>query len=225
MERFDFAFSGVGLLLQLAALLLVAGSVARNALRMRVILAAAAGAALIGFIIMGEPVGGAWAAMLMLVNLLQIYILRARDRRIGFSDEEKAMYDRSLNTLSVAQAHHLLEQGLWISGSPGEVLTREGEPVSHLFYLSSGGARVLSGGKEIASFSAPGFVGEATVINRSGATGTVVLAEESRFWCVTADALRRFLREEPELKVVLENAFAGALGEKLKLTNQRLAGE
>ena len=89
--------------------------------------------------------------------------------------------------------------------------------------LSEGSARVLSGGKEIAQFSAPGFVGEATVLSKSGATGTVVLAENSRFWCVTGDALRRFLREEPELQLVLENAFASALSEKLKLTNKTIA--
>ena len=41
---------------------------------------------------------------------------------------------------------YLIDQGLWLTGTKGDVLTREGEPVDHLYYLADGEARVMSAG-------------------------------------------------------------------------------
>lgn len=217
------AFSYGGLILQVAALLLLAATLANTLLRLRIGIAVAGAAGMIAFAIGGEPVGALWAGLLALVSVGQILLVRSRENRVRFSEEERVLAESGLPRFSRTQARHFIDQGMWINGKPGEVLTREGEPVSHLFFLAVGSARVINGAVEIATFAAPGFLGEITVLSRDGATGTVVLAEDSRFWCISADALRRLIAGDAELGTLLENSFAGAVSDKLRLSNRMRA--
>lgn len=162
------------------------------------------------------------AAALALINLLQIALTVPAVRRTPMSDEEQIFADASFASLPRGAVRQLFDQGLWISGKAGEMLIREGEPASHLFYLSRGEASVLSDGHELAT-SGPGhFFGEITVLNREPASASVTLRTDARFWCIAADTLKSFIAANPEYKHVLEAAFAGDLRDKLRLTNRRL---
>jgi CRP-like cAMP-binding protein len=162
------------------------------------------------------------AGALALINLLQLAFSVPSARRAPMSEEEMIFADASFASLPRGAVRQLFDQGLWISGKAGEMLIREGEPASHLFYLSQGEASVLSNGHELAT-SGPGhFFGEITVLNREPASASVVLRTDARFWCIPADTLKRFVSANPEYKHVLEAAFAGDLRDKLRLTNQRL---
>ena len=164
------------------------------------------------------------AAALLLLNLGHLALLLLARQRARFSEEEERMVAHGLAGLDRAQARHLLDQGMWIDGKPGEVLTRENQPVSHLFYLSAGAAQVTNGGRWIATVGAPTFFGEITVLDESGATATVTLEGEGRFWCVPAGELRLFLRENPALRGALENCFIGTLTQKLRAANRVIGG-
>jgi len=61
------------------------------------------------------------------------------------------------------------------------------------------------------------------VLSGAPATATVRLAAKSRFWCIEADVLTRFLAANPGLRPALESAFVGDIAEKLRLANQQLA--
>jgi hypothetical protein len=164
--------------------------------------------------------GGAGA--LALINLLQLAFTVPAARRTPMSEEEQIFADGSFASLPRGAIRQLFDQGLWISGKAGEALIREGEPASHLFYLSQGEASVLSGGHELATCGPGHFFGEITVLNREPASASVALRIDSRFWCIAADTLKRFISANPEYKHILEAAFAGDLRDKLRLTNQRL---
>lgn len=219
------AFGSGGLMIQAAALLLLLTvALARSASHLRLGIAICALIVGLAFaVVIGDPVSAVWAGVIAVTSLAIVLLARTRELRVRFSDEERIMAEQGLPRLARIKARHFIDQGLWIEGRRGEVLTREGEPVSHLFFLGAGRARILSGGVEIATFAGPGFIGEMTVLSQSGATGTVVLDQDTRFWCVSGDALRRLLAEEPELRVLLENSFASAVSEKLRLSNLLLA--
>lgn len=167
-------------------------------------------------------VAGAGAA-LAIANLLQLVLTMPAGRRVRLSVEEQALADANFSTLSRGALRQLLDQGLWIAGRAGEYLIREGEPASHLFYLSRGEAIISSGGRDVAT-SGPGhFFGELTVLDREPASASVRLGTDARFWCIAAETLKRFLAANPEIGPVLEAAFATDLRDKLRLSNRRLA--
>src|SRR3546814_11136290 len=80
----------------------------------------------------------------MLASLLVLGRRLAENARTRFTVEEEAMLAGVLSALPRSRARHLLDQGFWLSGRAGDVLTREEEAVTHLFYLGSGEARVMS---------------------------------------------------------------------------------
>jgi CRP-like cAMP-binding protein len=50
----------------------------------------------------------------------------------------------------------------------------------------------------------------------------VTLRTDTRFWCIAAETLKRFIDANPDFGHALEAAFAGDLRDKLRLANRRL---
>jgi CRP/FNR family cyclic AMP-dependent transcriptional regulator len=169
----------------------------------------------------GWIAGGSGA--LALINLLQLALTAPAARRATLNEEEQSFADAAFSNLPRGAVRQLLDQGLWISGRAGESLIREGEPASHLFYLSDGEVSIVSEGRNLATCGPGHFFGEITVLNREPASASVVLHSDARFWCIAADTLRRFIAANPEFRHALEAAFAGDLRDKLRLANQRIA--
>ncbi|MBU3076354.1 cyclic nucleotide-binding domain-containing protein [Sphingomonas quercus] len=170
-----------------------------------------------------RPIASGVATLLVIVNLIQLLLLFVRRDRVRMTAEEGHFAETALSRMSRTAAWQLLGQGLWIDGLAGETLIKEGERAPHLFYLSEGEATVLSGDQPVATCGAGHFLGEITALAGTPATATVRLATKSRFWCIEAEALNRFLAANPDLRPALESAFVGDIAEKLRLANQRLA--
>lgn len=203
--------------------LLIVTSLTRDVRAQRIGVAAAALAWLISAVQMHAWLAAGGAAVLLAINLLRYGLLVVGDRRVRFTEDEETMASGVLWRMARRDARHFLDQGTWISGKAGEVLTREGEPVSHLFYLAEGTASVRSGGRQVATCRPHHFVGEMTVLSKGAATATVTLDRPARFWCVSAEALRRVLDANPELYMPLEEGIAANLKEKLILANAEVA--
>lgn len=140
-----------------------------------------------------------------------------------FNDDEREMVE-ALPGLSKPAARHLIDQGVWLDAKPGDVLTRQGEPVGHLYYLASGSVHVASNGAPVGEAQAGGFIGEITVLTGAPATGTVTVDRPSRLWCAPAAPLRAYADSHDDVRRALEAAFRQALADKLVATNRRLAG-
>ncbi|WP_157217302.1 cyclic nucleotide-binding domain-containing protein [Flavisphingomonas formosensis] len=217
-------YSTAGLLTLLVYVLFIVATLQRNSFRLRIgLVVAAALAFFVALTGRKDYLLALLALTLVAVNLGQIALLMFGGRNIRFTAEEQEMVDSALPIMTPKQARHLLNQGLWISGRPGEVLIHEGERVQHLFYLSQGNARVTNGGQHIATCDPQTFIGEMTVLSGDPATGTVTLENIARFWCITAPALRRFLDENPDLQVALETGFSRDMRAKLVRANRALA--
>lgn len=158
--------------------------------------------------------------LVVIVAIVQVTSRLVADRRARFSPDEEAMLAGPLAGLSRARARHFLDQGLWLNGRSGEALTREGESAAHLYYLSSGKAEVVSGGRRV-GFCHPGqLIGEGTVLSPDAATATVTLSEASRFWCAPAKTLIDYLAANDDVRHVLEHGFTVSLREKLDAMNR-----
>src|SRR3546814_13278613 len=102
-----------------------------------------------------------------------------------------------LSALPRSRARHLLDQGFWLSGREGDVLTRAEAAVTHLFYLSSGEARVMSPGKRLGTCPAGALIGDVTVLSVDEATATVILEGHLCSCCAPLKALSPLLPSHP----------------------------
>ena len=125
--------------------------------------------------------------------------------------------------VSQNRARHLIDQGDWLSGKEGDVLTREGETAGHLYYLAEGEARVLSQGRQVGLCHAGDLIGELTVLSGEAASATVILNGPARFWCARAEALKPYVDTHDDIKRAVEHGFASALKTKLRASNRAIA--
>ncbi len=109
----------------------------------------------------------------------------------------------------------LIKLGAWKSLPAGTVLTREGEINTHMFFISTGRASVMSGGVKIADIAPRDFVGEVTYLSGEPASGTVVLKTPAHCLGIPNEALRRFVTRNEDIHAQLETALAMHLREKL----------
>ena len=161
---------------------------------------------------------------LMLINLgrLGVQIVAGRGAR-PLTAEEEALRAHGFADVPGAALRQLLDQGLWINAKAGEVLLHEGVVVSHLFYLSAGEVRITAAGRPIATSGAGHFFGELDVLAHTAAIATITLVGDGRFWCISAEALDRFLAANPRYRPTLELALASELRGKLRERSQQIA--
>jgi hypothetical protein len=163
-----------------------------------------------------------WWGVLLASCLLLLARRVYESNRIPFTVDEEAMLTGLLSGLSRPRARHLLDQGFWLSGREGDVLTREEEAVSHLFYLASGEAKVMSRGRHVGICRTGDVIGEVTVLTGDQASATVVLTGPARFWCAPATVLRPYLSAHDDVRRALEQGFTTSLRSKLRASNDRI---
>ncbi|HWV60442.1 MAG TPA: cyclic nucleotide-binding domain-containing protein [Sphingopyxis sp.] len=219
MTNFDSAWFLYG-----ALLLLLATSFVVRIDYARIGLAAAALLALPLTLFRGADLGYSLLVLAILaVNIGILARLWLRGTKVRFSAEEEGLRREYFNGLGTVAARDLIDQGHWISAKRGEVLIRENQAAPSLFYLAEGQAAVLRDGVEVGKLSGGALIGEATALDGSHATGTVVLGSNARLWFVPAAALRAYLTANPAIAGALHEGFARALRGKLASANTRIA--
>lgn len=210
-------------LVEFGYLLLVAAVLMRRPERFRLLVALAAFAWTAHALWIGDLIGAASAGAVMLACAALIARRLWEDARIAFAPDERAMLDRLFTELPKSRARHLIDQGLWLAGKAGDVLTREGEPVDHLYYLAEGEARVIALGSEVGLCRAGDLIGELTVLSGETASATVILNTPARFWCAPADDLRPYVDAHEDVRRAIEHGFATVLKSKLRASNRAIA--
>lgn len=162
-------------------------------------------------------------ALILVVAAVQAGSVLVANKAARFTHEEEDMLTGPLSGLGRAQARRLLDQGFWMEGRPGDVLTREGEQAAQLVYLSRGGADVHAHGHLVGKIGARQLIGEATVLGGAAATATVTLTAPSRFWCAQGHALNAYLAANPDARHALEHGFTISLRDKLEAMNRAAA--
>ena len=137
-----------------------------------------------------------------------------------FERHEQPLRRGLLAGMDRAKARTLIDQGLWIDASAGDVLTREGKPVTHLHWIAEGAAEVLVNDATTANLDAGALVGDANIFTEERATGTVRLTSDSKLWSIEAEALRAYADTHPDVRQILDHGFTRSLAEKLDAVNR-----
>ena len=216
-------FTPQALVLQLSYALLVAAVLAPRLHQVRLLIAFAALAGLVRALWAGDLVGAAWMGLLLAAAALLIGRRLWDDGNVRFTPEERAMIEGLFGALPTSRARHLIDQGMWLAGKEGDVLTREGEPVDHLYYLAQGEARVLSMDAQVGLCRPGDLIGELTVLSGESASATVILNGPARLWCAPADDLRPYVEAHEDIRRAIEHGFATVLKAKLRASNRTIA--
>jgi hypothetical protein len=209
---------------QLHWLLLFAAMLPARLVRVRIGVAAAAVAGILAYGLFDfRPAPLFWSVLLLLVNAVLLLQFMRGNASVRFSVDEEPMLKALLAGLPRARARHFLDQGLWLPGKPGETLIREGEAVTHLFYIAEGEAQVTSAGRPVARCGPGDLVGEVTVLSGDTASATVTLTSSTRMWCAPAQTLRLYLDAHHDVRHAVEQSFAAALRHKLRDMNRAVA--
>ena len=211
------------LVLELGYALLIVAVLMPRPHQIRLAVGAAALAGLGHAIWIRDRVSLVWMAILLAACLVMLVRRFWGNRSVRFTAEEQAMLDRLFTELPRSRARHLIDQGLWLSGREGDVLTREGEPVDHLYYLAEGEARVVSMGSQVGTCRPGDLIGELTVLSGEKASATVTLNTPARFWCARADDLRPYVEAHEDVRRAIEHGFATVLKAKLRASNRTIA--
>ena len=211
------------LVVELGFALLIAAVLARHLVHIRLLIAAA------GLVWLGHAmwvrdyVTAGWSAALAALALILVGRRLWEDTNVRFTADEKAMIERLFADLPTSRARHLLDQGVWLAGKEGDVLTREGEPVDRLYYLAQGEARVIVTGSQVGLCRPGDLIGELTVLSGETASATVILNGPARFWCAPADDLRPYVEAHEDIRRAIEHGFATVLKAKLRASNRTIA--
>ncbi len=214
-----------GGLLLIAALIVVAGGVMRGRQVLRSGLIIGGALAMLDALLAGRGLAALLvAAALVAVNALAL--LRLRGPRGGLDIDADAFYRRHLSQLSRGEARLLIEQGSFVDGRAGEVLTREGEPVDSLHFLVSGFAAVLVNNAIVGRIGPGDLIGEAALLGDGRASATVRLADDKcRLWFIDKPRLQAFLAVQPAIAAELNHATMAALQGKLERANRARADD
>ena len=186
-------FVHLHLLLHLAALVSVAALLFRDQIKLRAVLLVSIALAL------ANNYDGAdapdwedlfWNAVLFTINLVVLVQLVLDRTHIGLSVEERGLFD-AFGLLTPGEFRALARLASWHDAAGGELLTREGETPSSLYYVLSGGLTIAKGDRTI-TYGPGAFIGEIAFLQRGPASATVRLDAGSRYvaW-TTADLDRR----------------------------------
>ncbi len=212
------------IVLQLGYALLVVAVLAPRMTSLRILVALSALVGLARALIWtGDLVTAVWMGLLLVACLGLVGRSLYERRKVAFTAEESLMLNSLVSGLSQSRARHLIDQGLWLTGKAGDELTREGEPVQHLYFLADGEARVMSMGRQVGTCRAGDLIGELTVLSGETASATVILNGPARFWCAAAEDLKPYVEAHDDIRRAIEHGFATALKAKLRASNRAIA--
>jgi hypothetical protein len=186
--------------------------------RWMALVAGLAGAFLATFV-GSDPIGFFWWGLLVVVALVRIAFATSRRPGRPLTAEERMFRDRAVPTLSPGQVRRLLDVGRWREVMAGATLTRAGERVSELGFISRGQVDIVVDGKKVAECGPGTLVGEIGMSTGEPATATAVCATPVRYLSFEAHRLYRLLDGHADLQDAVELAVENSLREKLHRSN------
>ena len=154
------------------------------------------------------------------ISIIGIARLLFLNQRLRFTLHEAELIRLLLPKIPRTRARKFLDQGFWVYGQSGNILTQEGKEVPHFVYLVNGEVSITAGGVEVARNKGDSLIGEITYLTGGPATGTVALTKPSYYFCIETKALRKFLARNEDIYNQLEESCAAHLRRKLIASTQ-----
>ncbi|MBL4717296.1 MAG: cyclic nucleotide-binding domain-containing protein [Erythrobacter sp.] len=203
-----------------AALLAVAAMAATTIRQLRYAMFVAGLAALAHFALTDQLGWAIIAAVFLIINGMQISVLRRRARRGAMLEEETSLFQRLLGIEDAGRQQRLRDLMEWRDVEAGAVLMNQHQPDPPLIYVARGAARVECDGKVVGTCGPEEFLGEMSLVSGQTASATVVVTERTRVATFDRDALAHYARAVPEVDTALTHALNRGLAAKVRRMNE-----
>ena len=160
-----------------------------------------------------------WTFLFVAVIMVQLLLYYRHHRGRPLSAEERLFHEKVVPSLTPAQTRRLLEAGQWRDVAAGTTLTRQGEIVTELCFISRGLVEIMVDDEKIAECKAGNLVGEIGVSTGDPATATAVCASPVRYLSFDTGRLYGVLDRHTELQDALELAIQRSLRDKIHRQN------
>lgn len=167
--------------------------------------------------------GIGWDLIFILINLYHLYRLVKDRLSLRLSEDDRELLRSVLTGLDDSQIARLLSAGAFCDFSNGKTLAVENEVLKTVFFICSGHARVMIGGREVSRLEKGSFVGEVAFLTDKPATATVIAEDSMRALAFDADVLRQFFHKETEVAGLIYQLLGRELANKIKVSNTLLA--
>lgn len=203
------------------ALFLVVVALAMPTIGLVRLIALAAGVVGVGLSAFVAPdrVGLFWWSLLVVVVLVRMVMATSRRPGRQLTGEERLFRDKAVPTLTPAQVRRLLDIGRWREVIAGTTLTRAGEVVDELGFVTRGQVDIVVDGKKVAECGPGTLIGEVGMATGAPAMATAVCATPVRYLSFEAKRLYRLLDSHVDLQDAVELAIERSLSEKLDRSN------
>jgi membrane protein implicated in regulation of membrane protease activity len=204
----------------LSMLLLVAAMAMPGLLALRLVgLAAGVAMVILHSAVAYDGAGLFWAIALTAVIVLRLAVEYRRHRGLPLSGEERLFQEKVVPSLSPAQARRLIDAGQWRDVAAGTTLTRQGEIVKELSFISRGLVDIVVDGHKVSECAAGSLVGEIALSTGDAATATAVCASPVRYLGFETGRLYNLLDRHVDLQDAVELAIQRSLREKIHRLN------
>jgi Cyclic nucleotide-binding domain len=167
--------------------------------------------------------GIGWDLIFILINLYQVYRLVKDRLSLRLPESDRELLRRVLTGLDDSQIARLLNAGAFCDLTNGTTLARENEALKTMFFICSGRARVMIGGREVSRLEKGSFVGEVAFLTDKPATATVIAEDDVRALAFDGNVLRQFFHKETEVAGLIYQLLGRELANKIKVSNTLLA--
>jgi len=167
--------------------------------------------------------GMGWDLIFIAINLYQLYRLVKDRLSLRLPETDRDLLRSVFTGLDDAQIARLLIAGKFCDFAGGTTLAEENEALERIFFICSGRARILIGGREVSHLEKGSFVGEVAFLTDKPATATVIAEGDMRALAFDRGELRQFFDRETEVAGLIYQLLGRELANKIKVSNRLLA--
>ncbi len=167
--------------------------------------------------------GIGWDIIFILINLYQLYRLLKDRLSLRLPEGDRELLRSVLTGLDDLQIARLLNAGKFVDLADGTRLAEENEALERIFFICSGRAGVMIGGREVSHLEKGSFVGEVAFLTDKPATATVIAEGDMRAIAFDSRTLRQFFDKETEVAGLIYRLLGRELANKIKVSNRLLA--
>jgi len=163
-------------------------------------------------------VGIVWALIFVAINAVQLALMARERLGVSLDEQERTLHQGLFQGMTYVAFHRLLKSGEWRRCDGGRELTVEGQPVSELYVVAEGMAKVEVNDDIVALVQPGSFVGEMSFLTGAPACATVTTVGPCRIFSISRTRLSKLLAVDEELRTAIHRTMGRDLVYKLKCT-------
>ena len=167
--------------------------------------------------------GMGWDLIFIAINLYQLYRLLKDRLSLRLPEADRDLLRSVFTGLDDSKIARLLIAGEFCDFAGGTTLAEENEALERIFFICSGRAKVMIGGREVSHLEKGSFVGEVAFLTDKPATATVIAEGDMRALAFDRGELRQFFDKETEVAGLIYQLLGRELANKIKVSNRLLA--